>query len=153
MSARLPRYVGPSLHTYFMTHELLWSALNAQQANATLAGRQLQAAAEELIRVHTPRRMRVAALDAAGERIIGAALALSDEPLDVFDYTDVFPRGFSCLLVGGFVAGPVGIEDAAAAVIGAGAAKVEAAVIGGWSGPVAGVSRVRDLGRAPARVA
>jgi hypothetical protein len=136
-----------------VTHELLWSALNAQQANATLAGRPLRAAAEELIRVYTPRRTRLMALDAAGERIIGAALVLSDAPLEVFDYSDAFPRGLSCLLVGGFVAGPVGIEDAAAAAIGAGAAKVEAAVIGGWTGPVAGVSRVRDLGRAHTRVA
>ena len=136
-----------------MTHELLWSALNAQQANATLAGPQLRAAAEELARLYVPDRTRVRALDAAGERIVGAALALCDEPLEMFDYTDAFTGSATCLLVGGFIAGPAGVEAAATAAVRAGATKVEAAVIGGWSAPIRGVSRVRDLDRSHARVA
>lgn len=153
MSACLPNYVGVSLHTYFMSHELLWSALDAQQANATLAGPQLRSAAEELLRVYALGRMRVMALDAAGERIIGAALAMRDEPVEVFDYTGTFAETSTCLLVGGFIAGSAGVEAAATAVAGAGATMVEAAVIGGWPAPIRGVSRVRDLGRPHARVA
>lgn len=153
MSACLLNSVGASLHTYFMSHELLWSALDAQRANATLAGPQLRSAAEELLRVYAPGRMRVMALDAAGERIIGAALAMQDEPVEVFDYTETFTGTSTCLLVGGFIAGPAGVEAAATAVTGAGATMVEAAVIGGWSAPIRGVSRVRDLGPDHARVA
>lgn len=153
MSACLPSSVGTSLHTYFMSHELLWSALDAQQANATLAGPQLRSAAEELLRVYDPGRVRLMALDAAGERIIGAVLTMQDAPIEVFDYTEAFAGTSTCLLVGGFIAGSAGVEAAATSVIAAGATKVEAAVIGGWSAPIRGVSRVRDLGRDHARVA
>lgn len=93
------------------------------------------------------------AVDAAGERIIGAAMTLTDQPVKVFDYTHSFPDRSKCLLVGGFIAGPVGVADAAAAVIAAGATRVQAAVLGGWSDPIDGVARVRDLGRQRARVA
>ncbi|MFT4082839.1 MAG: hypothetical protein QM638_09655 [Nocardioides sp.] len=153
MSARLSTSVGGSLHTYFMSHELLWSALNAQQANATLIGPQLRAAAEELLRMYVPGRMRVMALDAAGERIIGAALAMRDEHIEMFDYTEAFAGTSTCLLIGGFIAGPAGVEAAATAVTGAGATRVEAAVIGGWSAPIRGVSRVRELAGIHVRVA
>jgi hypothetical protein len=136
-----------------MTHELLWTALDAQSANASLSGRDLRSAAEELLRLHTPGRTVLMAVDAAGERIIGAAMTLTDQPVEVFDYTHSFPARSTCLLVGGFIAGPVGVADAAAAVIGAGATRVQAAVIGGWSDPIDGVARVRNLGRQRARVA
>src|SRR5690349_12262325 len=115
MSACLPISVGISLHTYFMSHELLLSALDAQQANATLAGPQLRSAAEELLRVYDPGRTRVMALDGAGERIIGAALAMQDKPIELFDYTGAFVEVSTCLLVGGFIAGPAGVEAAATA--------------------------------------
>jgi len=136
-----------------MTHELLWSALEAQTDNATLAGGELRAAAEELLRLHGSGNRVFMAFDATGERVIGAAMTLTDEPLKMFDYTRAFPAHATCLLVGGVIAGPVGVADAAAAVTAAGAARVEAAIIGGWAGTIEGVARVLELGRPRARVA
>lgn len=153
MSACLPEYLGNDLHTYLMTHERLWSALEAQSENATLAGGELRAAAEELLRLHGSSNSVLMAFDAAGERVIGAALTLTDEPLMMFDHTRPFPAHATCLLVGGVIAGPAGVADAAATVAAAGAPRVEAAVIGGWAGAIDGVARVRELGRPRARVA
>src|SRR5262245_12562891 len=117
-----------------MTHKLLWSALETQSDNATLAGGELRAAAENLLRHHGSGNRVLVAFDATGERVIGAAMTLTDEPLKMYDYTRAFPAHATCLLVGGLIAGPVGVADAAAAVTAAGAARVEAAIIGGWAG-------------------
>lgn len=92
------------------------------------------------------------AFDAVGERIMGAAMTIAEHPVEVFDCTAAFPGGAACLLVGGVIAGPVGLADAAA-VAASGANHIEAATIGGWSAPIDGVSRVRDLGRERTRVA
>lgn len=75
------------------------------------------------------------AFDAAGERILGAAMAVAEETLEVFDYTRPFPDRATCVLVGGFLAGPAGIASAAAAVTSAGAQRVEAVTL---------ATRVRD---------
>lgn len=143
--------VGPPLHTDFMTHEVLQSVLGAQEANATLSGRDLRTAAETLVHLASG-RTRLKALDATGERIIGAALLLS-ESLETWDYTAAFPAKHTCLLVGGVVAGPAGIAAAAHAALAAGAARVDAAIVGGWTEPVPRVSRIREIGAAHMRVA
>lgn len=126
-----------------MSHETLNAVLAAQQLNATLSGRELRAAAENLLRLSTGRTV-LKAVDAAGERIIGAALLLSDA-IKTWDYSSGFPPRSACLLVGGVVAGPVGLAAAAQAAQAAGASRVDAAVVSGWSGHVRGVSRIREL--------
>lgn len=134
-----------------MTHGVLQTVLGAQQANATLSGRDLRVAAENLVRASSDVTV-MKALDAAGERIIGAALLLNDS-LATWDYTSEFPRRATCLLVGGVVAGPVSIATAARAAADAGAARVEAAIVGGWTNHIPGVARIREIGTTSARVA
>lgn len=136
-----------------MTHGLLLSVLDAQRANATLSGGALRDAARQLAELRSQGRVMLMAFDAVGERIIGAALAVTERDLPVYDYTKVFPARTTCLLVGGYVAGPVGIASAAAAAIRAGAARVEVALLGGWDEPISGAARIRVLGRSPAAVA
>ncbi len=145
MSARQSNSVGKGFHTDFMTHQLLWSVLDAQRANATLSGGDLRAAAEHLADLCADRHVLLKAVDSAGERIIGAAMTVAEVDLDVYDYTSGFPQGSTCLLVSGHVAGPVGLADAAAAASSAGAAQVEAAILGGWPDPVAGVAQICGL--------
>jgi len=86
-----------------------------------------------------------------GERIIGAALAISSD-INLFDYTVRFPDHARCLLVGGHVAGVVGVQDAAISVRRAGASHVDAAMISDSPGLVEAIdtwfnvaSRVRVL--------
>jgi hypothetical protein len=134
-----------------MTHQVLQSVLTAQEANATIAGRELRTAAENLVNLATD-RMRLRAFDAAGERIIGAALLLSDA-LRTWDYTAAFPSEHTCLLVGGVVAGPAGIVAAADAARAAGAPRVFVAILSGWTQKIPGVSRIQEIGVAHMRVA
>jgi hypothetical protein len=136
-----------------MTHQLLWSVLDAQRANATLSGGDLRAAAEHLADLCAERPVLLMAVDSAGERIIGAAMTVATMELDVYDYTTGFPQGSTCLLVGGHMAGPVRLADAAAAASSAGAAQVEAAVLGGWLDPVPGVAQISDFRNSPFCVA
>lgn len=134
-----------------MTHQVLNSVLAALQANGTLSGRDLRTAAENLVHLTTSRTV-LKALDAVGERIIGAALVLDDD-LRTWDYTGRFPSKSTCLLVGGVVVGPVGISSAAEAVTAVGAARVEAAILSGWTSPIRGVTRIREIGSARMQVA
>lgn len=145
MSACLNHSVGCDFHTDFMTQQLLWSVLDAQRANATLSGGDLRAAAEHLADLCAERPFLLMAVDGAGERIIGAAMTVADVELDVYDYTSGFPQGSTCLLVGGHAAGPVRLADAASAAFAAGAAQVEAAILGGWPDPIPGVTQIRGL--------
>lgn len=154
MSASLPGFVGPYFHTCFMTYELLWNVLDAQRANATLSGSRLLAASRELAaQSRFGQHVAFRAFDGAGERILGAAMALTDEPLLVFDYTGPFPDHATCMLVGGFIAGPVGVAEAAAAVRRAGAKRVEAVILGGPTKTVAGVNRIHCFSQSQANVA
>ena len=143
--------VDGRLHTDFMTHEVLNSVMAAQQTNATLTGRDLRAAAENITELATGHTV-LKALDAVGERIIGAALLL-DDSLQTWDYTGPFPAKSTCLLIGGVVAGPVGITAAAQGAAAAGATRVEVALLSGWSNPVPGVAHVRQMGQTPMQVA
>jgi hypothetical protein len=146
-----PGLVGAYLHTDFVTHETLNAVLAAQQVNATLSGRDLRDAAENLLRLSSGRTV-LKAVDAAGERIIGAALLLS-ESVQTWDYSGPFPSKSTCLLVGGVVAGPVGLAAAAQAAQAAGATRVDAAIVSGWAGLVPGVSRIREIGNTRMQVA
>lgn len=134
-------------------HETLWNVARAQQANAQLCGSELRAAALGLIEIARTSRAVVMAFDAAGERILGAALVLAEDPIEIFDYTDRCPADTTCLLVGGAIAGPVGLAGAAATVTAAGACRVEAALLSEWSDDVEHVARIRNIGVAKARVA
>jgi hypothetical protein len=69
------------------------------------------------------------------------------------DYTAAFPSRHTCLLVGGTLAGPAGIASAALAVLAAGAARVDVAIVGGWTEPVHGVTHIREIGAAHMQVA
>lgn len=134
-----------------MSHEVLQNVLDAQRTNAALSGRDLRAAAANLIPLAAPETV-FKALDAVGERIIGAALVLSDAVLP-WDYTRPMSTGAKCVLVGGVVAGPAGIAAATQAAVSAGASRVEVAIIGGWSSPVDDVARIWEIGYLPVRVA
>jgi hypothetical protein len=134
-------------------HETLQNVARAQQINATLCGRALHDAALRLIDAAAASRAIVMAFDAAGERILGAALVLAEEPLEVFDYTATFPADRTCLLVGGVIAGPVGVAGAAGTVTAAGARRVEAALMTEWSDQIEQIARIRNIGLVPARVA
>ena len=127
-----------------MTHQLLWQVLDAQQANATLTGASLRSAAEALVCATDARNILVMAIDLAGERIIGAAMSLSDS-VRAFDYSQAFPSGVVCLLVGGIVVGPIGIANAAEAVVAAGATRVEVATLTTWTEPIRNVDEFRSL--------
>ena len=144
--------VGPCLHTEFMTRELMRTVLDAQHVNATLSGHALRAAADNLTQLNLGRRVVLKAFDAAGERIIGAALTLRDD-LEAYDYTRPFPERTTCLLVGGVIAGPVAAAAAAEAAVAGGATRVVVAILGGWNEPIPGVDRVREIGAASAQVA
>lgn len=134
-----------------MTHEPLNAVLAAQQVNATLSGRHLRIAAENLLRLLSDRTM-LKAVDAAGERIIGAALLLSDS-VQTWDYSGPFPSESTCLLVGGAVAGPVALAAAAQAARSAGATRVDAAILSGCTGAVPGISGILEIGNTRMQVA
>jgi uncharacterized Zn-binding protein involved in type VI secretion len=128
-----------------MVHELMWSVLNAQHTNATLAGNELRRAAEDLARLSDSNAI-LAAFDLVGERIIGAAMMKTDTVLRTFDYSQSIPVGSRCLLVGGQVAGPAGIAAMAGAMVAAGAETVDVVMLGEWSEPIDHVRRCRTIG-------
>lgn len=134
-----------------MPHRVLRTVLDAQRINATLSGRDLRVVAENLIPFASKGTV-VKAFDATGERIIGAALVLSDA-LSPWDYTAPMPTGSTCVLVGGLVAGPAAIGAATQAALDAGATRIEVAIIGGWTSPIEGVARIWQIGLRPVRVA
>jgi hypothetical protein len=122
--------------------------LEAQRENATLAGQQLRAAARDLIDLCVNPSTVVLTYDDAGQRIMGAALALDDAFPMPFDTTAPLPPGAVCLLVGGVIAGPLGVAKLAKLVRKLGASEVSAAVLGGWSDPISGINCVHPLASA-----
>jgi hypothetical protein len=123
----------------------LTRVLDAQRTNSTLAGQELRIAAQDLIGMHVPPSTVVLTYDEAGQRIMGAALTLSDSFPVPFDTTTRLPAGAPCLLVGGVIAGSVGVAQAAQLARSLGAEDVTAAVLGGWAEPIPGVDQVRTL--------
>jgi hypothetical protein len=119
--------------------------LDAQRENATLAGSQLRAAARDLIDLCVNQSTVVLTYDDAGQRIVGAALALDDAFPVPFDTTAPLPLGAVCLLVGGVIAGPFGVAKLAQLAHNLGASQVNAAVLGGWSDPISGINNVHPL--------
>jgi hypothetical protein len=158
MTARLEHTVGRHLHTDVMTHELVWSMLAANELNATLAGPTLRDAATDL--VHAVRTanatggmpVTVWPIDAAGERIVGAALMLEPE-LTTYDHTRAWPNGNTCFLVCGAVVGDVSLVGATKRARSAGATRVNAAVLHGWTGAVPGLDTITGLSHTEAQVA
>lgn len=98
---------------------------DANARNRLLAGDLLRHAAQGLISVADG--FEVGAVDAAGERIIGAALAMSDR-LTLRDET-VRSDGKNVLLVSGFTAGDAGRARAVSQAWVGGAARIELAVM------------------------
>jgi hypothetical protein len=145
IGARLSESVSARSHTYFMHDLTLARVLNAQRENATLAGHQLRAAARDLIDLSVNPSTFVLTYDDAGQRIVGAALALDDAFPVPFDTTAPLPPGAVCLLVGGVIAGPLGVAELARLARNLGAAQVNAAVLGGWSDPISGINCVHPL--------
>jgi hypothetical protein len=119
--------------------------LDAQRENATLAGHQLRAAARDLIDLCVNPSTVMLTYDGAGQRIVGAALALDDAFPVPFDTTAPLPPGAVCLLVGGVIAGPLGVAELARLARNLGASQVGAAVLGGWSDPIPGITHVHPL--------
>jgi hypothetical protein len=140
-----PEPVGPCLHTEHMLDDALTRVLSAQSTNSTLAGQQLRAAARDLIDMRLSPASIVLTYDEAGQRIMGAALALDDAFPVPFDSTAPLPQGAVCLLVGGVIAGPLGVAEMARLARNLGASRVIAAVLGGWSNPIPGVDCVHAL--------
>lgn len=128
-----------------MTHELLWNVLGAQKANSVLSGVMLRRAAEDLVAIRRDLGAVVQAFDGAGERLIGAALLLDDESFETRDATTTLPDGSVCLLVGGYLAGTVGVEMAIKMVKAAGAGPVHVALLGGHAGPLDGVVSTHQM--------
>ncbi len=75
-----------------------------RRSAAFTAARRLVVLADDLLRSRPNLPALFMAFDAAGERILGAAMAVADETLEVFDYTRPFPDRATCVLVGGFIA-------------------------------------------------
>jgi len=118
---------------------------NAQTRNGLLQGEELTAAAEAAAEVARRRHATLIAGDSAGERIIGAAIALHPDGCRPADSTRRLD-GQTLLVVLGLIAGPVGLAQTAARLRSLGAREVHAGVLGGWPGSVPGVETIATLG-------
>jgi len=117
----------------------------AQTLNSLLLGDELAVAATDAANLAAHTRAQLIAADGTGERIIGAALTLRPNECRPADLTRRLD-GQSLLLISGVIAGPVGLAEAAARLRSLGARTVAAAVLGGWSEPIAGVETITTLG-------
>lgn len=131
-----------------MTDEVPNGLISVQRCNSLLAGERLRSAARALSVI--PRRAGTVVVpsDDAGHRILGAALAL-DANLVPGDRT----KRYDCpvLLVGGYLAGPVGVAQAASLARSLGATRVEAAILGGWNAAIPGLDAFHLLADNPSR--
>lgn len=131
--------------TYMSTDDTMVRLVRAQTRNALLLGDELAAAASDAATLASRTNAQLIAADSAGERIIGAALALLPDVCRPADLTQRLD-GLSLLLVSGVIAGPVGLAEAAARLRSLGALTVSAGVLGGWAEPVVGVEEITTLG-------
>ena len=129
-----------------MDHLFLDDILTAQSSNSTLGGAELRNAALDLIRLVQRSGSRLLPCDAAGERIVGAALVLVSDLTPPADMTTRL-EGVDCLLVSGRIAGPHQIAEVAAIAKRLGADSVTAAVLGGWEEMIEGIDELFDLHR------
>jgi hypothetical protein len=124
----------------------------AQTRNALLEGDELATAAATTADVASRRHATLIAGDGAGERIIGAAIALNAKECKPADLTRRFD-GQTLLLISGAIVGPVGLAQTAARLRSLGAQAVHVGVLGGWSEPIPGVETITTLGAARGRSA
>lgn len=103
----------------------LAQVLDAQTRNSLLSGETLRGAARDLIAASDG--LQLMAADEPGERIIGAALAMSDR-LSVLDKSQRHD-GKNVLLVSGYTAGDIGRARAVRIARCLGAARIELAVL------------------------
>jgi hypothetical protein len=129
-----------------MNHEQTMARLVlAQKLNGLLGGDALTDAARTAAAVADRLHCELIAVDGAGERIIGAALALAPgicRPADLTRRLDAR----SLLVISGAVAGSIGLAHTAARLRSLGAHTVHAAVLGGWPDDVPGVETITALG-------
>lgn len=125
------------------TVSLLDRICEAQTRNTTLAGDDLRAAAHGLAALAMGSRMRLLAVDEAGERLIGAAL-VQDHGVQTVD-TSRRLDDLHILLVAGWVAGTTGIAMKAELARSLGAQRVEVVTLGSVESPIAGCERVLQI--------
>jgi hypothetical protein len=123
-----------------------WLA-EAQTRNALLEGDELAAAAAATADIARHRHAALIAEDGAGERIIGATIALNPGECTPADLTQRFD-GQTLLLVCGVIAGSVGLAQTAARLRSLGAQAVHVCILGGWTEPIPGIETITTLGTA-----
>jgi hypothetical protein len=128
------------------SHPLLDGVLRAQTANSTLSGDELRRAARRLVTVAAAAPSALLAVDAAGERLVGAAILLSGD-LRLVDRSRRLD-GESVMLVAGHIAGTAALVTAAGMAIAMGAERVQAVVLGDTPGSVDGCGQVHSLSEA-----
>jgi hypothetical protein len=127
------------------TRNLLTRVCDAQTRNSTLAATELRDAARTLAAIATDGGWALLGVDAAGERLIGAAL-IADDRVRLVDASRRLD-GLSVLLVAGHIAGPTGIAMKATLALSLGATRVEATVLGPCSTASGSGQRVVSLDR------
>ncbi len=128
--------------------DLLSQVCWVQTRNSTLSSEELRRAAGILSEVAVAEGLRLMPVDEAGDRLIGAALAVRDD-LPLVDSSRRLD-GEDILLVTGHVAGAVGVALKASLARALGAMRVEAAILGGWNAGIADCERVWNI--APAAI-
>ena len=118
----------------------------AQSRNGLLQGDELTTAAALTVEVAYQTGATLIAGDRAGERIMGAAIALNPggcRPADLTKRLD----GQILLIISGMVAGPVGLAQTAARLRSLGANAVHVGLLGGWPDPIPGIESITPLGQ------
>lgn len=127
-----------------MSTNLLKCVLEAQTHNSNLSGDELMSAAIALARIARLRRFAVLPSDQAGERILGAALAL-EEAIEPADRSCRFDRQ-RVLLVAGYIAGDASVSSRASAARALGAENVDVALLTPWPDRIEGCDQIWCLG-------
>ena len=135
---------------YMNGDDTLGWLVQAQRRNGLLQGDELAGAAATTVDIARHQRATLIAADEAGERIIGAAIALNPGECEPTDLTRRFD-GEVLLLISGMIAGPAGLAQTAARLRSLGAGAVHVGVLGGWPKPIAGIDTIATLGTPFAR--
>lgn len=135
------------MHAYspsMTSGSLLSQLLDASERNTKLSGDELRLAAAAVARRAASDGLLVASADDAGERIIGAALALAE--LELLNRTRR-ADGCAVLLVAGHIAGHYDVERTAGILRSLGAAHVQAMVMSAPTLSAAGCESVEIIGQ------
>ena len=130
------------------TDTVIGRLLEAQRRNAALSGDELVQAAADVARLARRHRAVLVAHDGAGERIVGAALALHPRECRPGDVTTRYD-GVRVLLVSGMIAAPHAIAQAIMRVRSLGAGDVHVALLGGWPEEIGGAVSITGVGSRP----